>query len=597
MKKRIISLFCAVLMLCGMASVLSGCGGGGGDKPSSGNDGDIKGKDLLVVSFTDLGLDNEGTAYNNAKKHYESTTGGKVKYRQYHYSVFITKMITLIGSGNSPDLAYCRYAEMPKLAAMQILQPVDQYIKPEETNYPLVAQAYSLGDKHYALRVEQVQPYMVWYNKQILQEYGCDDPYTIWKEDHAAWNWEKFEEIAVACTDDRDRDGVTDLWGYSAIPYFGASNGAKWITYDGKEAKVTWKEKRSLDALEFMQKLRFDLECVSPNNEFHTTNFKTGDVAMAQGTFQFYWQFATSMDKENVGVVPLPQGPDFDGTYTCMSNLLGIIDGAPNAAGAAYFCKYMNEQDKKNYPEGEQPLDHEPSESLMTPEMLEVSRYVRNNATVVMQSGWGDWDQQSNAIWLNLFWDNQDIVSTLDSLEPVVQAAIKETLSFQMPEIKDFVPKPVVTFENGDLSYVSFDKTAAKKQEITGDADKVIDGQSSLLLTGEGKEAVLMRTDPTKLEIPTYRAYKVSFDWQVVAADDEMNGCDFYVAVRPLSSIDSTVSQSNSIAFGGVAGDYGTAELSVSLTGSASDYVVVIVNGLTGGTVTIDNLNIVEDEA
>lgn len=594
--KRFASAFFAMLLIVSMISMFSGCVGGG-NTPSDGDSGDISGKDLTIVSFTDLLLDQEGSAFNNAKKHYESTTGGSVKFRRYNYTAFITKMITLIGSGNSPDLAYCRYAEMPKLGAMEILQPVDDYIKVEDTNYPKVAEAYSLGDKHYALRVEQVQPYMVWYNKNILQEYGCDDPYTIWKNNPADWNWEKFEEIAVACTEDRDRDGVTDLWGYASIPYFGAANGAKWITYDGNEAKVTWKNTASMDALKFMQRLRFDLQCVSPNNELGSTNFKTGDVAMTQGTFLFYWQFASTMDKESVGVVPLPQGDNFDGTYTCMSNLLGIINGAPNASGAAYFCKYMNEQDKANYAEGEEPLGHEGAEKMLTPEMLEVSRYVRNNATVAMESGWGDWDQQSNAVWLNLFWDKQDIVSTLDSLEPVVQAAINETLSFQMPEVKDFVPQSAVTFENDNMSYLTFDGTAAVKKEITTDASKVIDGQSSLLLSSETADAVVLRSDPTKLAIPTYRAYKITFDWQVVDSKDATLGCDFYATIRPLSDLNNATRQVGSVSFGGVTGDFGTAELSVSLTGSASDYVLTLATGLNGGTIAIDNVNIVEDNA
>ena len=593
--KRFASALFAALLIVSMVGIFGGCDGSGGSS-SGQNPGDIKGKDLTIVSFTDLLLDQEGTSFNNAKKHYESTTGGSVNFRRYNHSAFITKMITLIGSGNSPDLAYCRYAEMPKLGAMDILQPVDQYIKVEETNYPKVAEAYALGDKHYALRVEQVQPYMVWYNKNILQEYGCDDTYTLWKSNPANWNWEKFEEIAVACTDDRDRDGVTDLWGYASIPYFGASNGAQWVTYNGKEAKITWKDTASMDALKFMQRLRFDVQCVCPNNEFGTTNFKTGDVAMTQGTFQFYWQFASTMDKESVGVVPLPQGKNFNGTYTCMSNLLGIINGAPNAAGAAYFCKYMNQQDKANYKEGEEPLGHEVSESLMTPEMLEVSRYVRNNATVVMEHGWGDWDQQSNAVWLNLFWDKQDIVSTLDSLEPVVQAAINETLSFQMPEVKDFVPQPAVTFENDNMSYLTFDNTAASVKTITTDANNVIEGQSSLLFSSKTADAVVLRSDPAKLAIPTYRSYKITFDWQVVDSEDKMMGCDFYATVRPLSDINNATRQVGSVSFGGVAGDFGTAELSVSLTGSASDYVLTLVTGINGGTIAIDNVNIVEDE-
>ena len=226
--------------------------------------------------------------------------------------------------------------------------------------------------------------------------------------------------------------------------------------------------------------------------------------------------------------------------------------------------------------------------------MLEVARFTRKNATVSMTLGWGDWEQQSNAVWINLFWDKKDVVATLDSLEPVVQAAINETLNFQMPEVKDFIPQPAATFENGNMSYVTFDGTGAQIQTITSEASQVLEGQSSLMMSGNGGDMAVMRTDPAKLAIPTYHEYKVTLDWQVVDSVDKMMGCDFYVTFRPLSQLNSSVSQVGNTSFGGVAGDFGTLEMTAALTGNVNDYVLVIVSGINGGTVVIDSLNIEE---
>ncbi len=590
--KRWMSLLVAMLFVLSMSGGLVGCVSGGDDDPF----GAAKGKDLTIVSFNDIGLDVEGNSFYEAARHYEETTGGKVHFRRYSPSLFITKMITLIGSGKSPDLVYCRWAEMPKLAAMDILQPVDQYISTEETNFPQIAEGYCFQGEHYALRIEQVLPYMMWYNKSILQEYGCDDPYTVWKNNPEDWDWEKFEEIAVACTDDRNRDGVTDLWGFAGMPYFDSSNAVKWVLTDGNSAKVNWKSKESLEAFDFLQRLRFDLEVACPNNEYGTTNFKTGDVAMTLGFYEFFYENARDMDPETVGLVPMPQGPSFDGTYSCQTNILGIAEGASNPEGAALFAKYMNEQDKANYSDEDTvPLGsrHE-QERILTEEMLEVARFTRKHATVSMTYGWGDWEQQSNAVWLNLFWEKKDVVSTLDSLEPIIQAAINETLNFQMPEVKDFEPQPAATFENNNMSYVTFDGTGVQNGAITSEAGNVIEGQASLMMTGTGDNCVVMRTDPNKLSIPTYHEYKVTFDWSVLDSVDKMMGCDFYATFRPLSAVNSTISQMGNTSFGGVAGDFGTLEMTVSLTGNVNDYVLVIVNGINGGTVVIDSLNIEE---
>lgn len=574
--------------------------GGCSVERTAGESGDTTkaGKDLTVVSFTELYMDKDGTDFNDAKKAYENKYGGTVSFKRYPANMFINKMITLIGSGSSPDLAYCRWAEMPKLAAMEILQPVDDYIQASETNFPKIADSYVFGNKHYAARIEQVQPYVIWYNKNILRASGCEDPYTLWKNDPASWNWDAFETIAVSTTEDRNHDGETDLWGFAGLPFFGASNGASSLRVEGEKVTISWKEQAYLDSLAFMQKLRFTLGVACPDNNYGATNFKNGDVAMTMGTFEFVWASANQMDQESIGCAPLPAGPNFEASgsqYSCMTNLLGIVYGSKNPTGAAEFCKILNENDKTKYPGGT-PIGNPEAEKYLSAEHKEVLNFVRDNAYVVMTDGWGSWEQDSNNIWINLFWDNKDIVKTLDSLQPLYQAQIEETLSFSMPEVEEFKGAPAVTFENRDMSYLTFDGTASGNQGITEEEGKVIDGKSSLVFSSDTKDALLLRSSAAKLKIPSYRTYKLTFDWQIISAEDETNGCDFYTTFRSEAEMNSAERQIGALAFGGVTGDFGTAETTVTLSSNIKDYVLAFVAGLKGGTVAIDNINIVEVE-
>ena len=594
--KRWLGLALGASMLLSVLASFSGCTV---EKPTSGGeDKTAIGKDLSVVSFTELYMDQDGTDFNDAKKAYESQYGGEVSFRRYPAAMFINRMITLIGSGTSPDLAYCRWAEMPKLAAMEILQPVDDYIDVAETNYPKIAENYKFNNKHYAARIEQMQPYVIWYNKDILRASGCDDPYALWKEDPASWNWDAFRSIAVATTEDRNHDGETDLWGFAGLPFFGASNGASSLRIEGDDVKITWKEPAYLDSLEFMQELRFTLGVACPDNNYGATNFKNGDVAMTMGTFEFVWASANQMAQESIGCVPLPAGPNFEASgsqYTCMTNLLGIVYGAKNPAGAAEFCRILNNNDKTKYPNGT-PIGNPEAEKYLSAEHKEVLNFVRDNATVVMTDGWGTWENDSNNIWINLFWDNKDIVATLDSLEPLYQAQIDETLNFSMPEVEEFPGAPEVTFENGDMGYLTFDGTASGSQGITEESGQVIDGKSSLTFSSNAQDDLLLRSSSSSLKIPSYRTYKLTFDWQVISATDEMSGCDFYATFRPESSVTGEQTQVGMVTFGGVAGDFGTAETTVTLSSNVKDYVLAFVAGLNTGTVAIDNVNIVEVE-
>ena len=213
-----------------------------------------------------------------------------------------------------------------------------------------------------------------------------------------------------------------------------------------------------------------------------------------------------------------------------------------------------------------------------------------------MTDGWGTWENDSNNIWINLFWDNKDIVATLDSLEPLYQAQIDETLNFSMPEVEEFPGAPEVTFENGDMGYLTFDGTASGSQGITEESGQVIDGKSSLTFSSNAQDDLLLRSSSSSLKIPSYRTYKLTFDWQVISATDEMSGCDFYATFRPESSVTGEQTQVGMVTFGGVAGDFGTAETTVTLSSNVKDYVLAFVAGLNTGTVAIDNVNIVEVE-
>ena len=371
------------------------------------------------------------------------------------------------------------------------------------------------------------------------------------------------------------------------------------VRIEGDKVTISWKEQAYLDSLTFMQKLRFTLGVACPDNNYGATNFKNGDVAMTMGTFEFVWASASQMDQESIGCAPLPAGPNFeaDGSrYSCMTNLLGIVNGSKNPNGAAEFCRIMNQNDKTKYPDGT-PIGNPEAEKYLSAEHKEVLRFVRDNAYVVMTDGWGSWgEQDGNSLWVNLFWDNKDIVKTLDSLQPIYQAQIDETLSFSMPEVEEFKGAPTVTFENGDMAYLTFDGTVSKDQGITDEADRVIDGKSSLVFSSDTKDALLLRSSASKLKIPSYRTYKLSFDWQIISAQDAVNGCDFYATFRSEAEVNSADRQTGALSFGGVAGDFGTAEATVTLSANIKDYVVAFVAGLNGGTVAIDNVSLVEVE-
>ena len=581
--KRMLAWLTAAALTAGV--MLSGC-----QEVKPGESGGSS-KNLTIATFVDLRIDDPGTDENPnmfyyAKQKYEEETGGTVVVKLYNDQQFLSKLVTLIGSGNSPDLVYLGSGSMPKFAAMEILQPVDDLTDVTKVNYPEAAESFVWKQKHYALRVEQIQPYMIWYNKNLLNKNGLEDPYDLWKS--GEWNWEKFEELGRELTQDTDDDGNIDQWGFNTAGVYTPmwANGGDWYRVDDSgNVSITWKEAPFYNGLKFMQ----DAGGTWWGGEYE--GFATGNVAMIGYTFEFVWLYANKMAGEDIGCVPWPAGPNFEetgGKYQTYCNLLGVAQGAGNAEGAVKFCDYMTSgEQEKNLKHT--PFGNAAAEKFLTEEHWEALEYARDNSRINC-TGWGDFHALS---WYNPIYTNkEDIVSTLDSLEPQLRAEIDKTLSYKMPEIKEFQTPSMLTFENGDMGYLTADGCLPGAAAITGSTDEAVSGQSSLKLTSSGDGGLLVRTDPAKLELPSFWTYTVRFKWKILEEADPGMGATFYVAIRQADALDNGAGQIGPVNLGGNVGESGTFEGTISINTQLNNSVLVISSDTFNGTIVIDDLEI-----
>lgn len=583
--KRVLA---TVLVVCVIAS-LALCGCQSGNNPGGGKSG----KNLTIATFVDLHIDEPGTdeapnVFYLAKKKYEEETGGKVTVKLYNAEQFTSKLVTLIGSGNSPDLIYCGSGSTPKYQAMELLQPIDDLVDLQTVNYPDAAESFVWKNKHYALRVEQIQPYMIWYNKKLFEKNGTEDPYTLWK--NGEWTWDKFKELGTELTQDTDSDGTIDQWGFSTAGVFTPmwANGGKWWKADENgKVSVSWKDDAFYNGLKFMQEAAGTWWTTNPGDGYNT--FAAGGCAMVGYTFEFIWQSARDMDTEDIGCVPWPTGPNFEengGFYQTYCNLIGLAQGAKNAEGAILYTQMMT-QIEKDINGKYLPFGNASAEKYFTDEHWEALDYARSKSKIDC-SGWGDW--ASTRWFFPIYSDGADIVATLDSLQPVLEAEIQKTLAYKLPEVKEFKTPQKVTFENDNLSYWTTAGCVADAAKTT--SEQPIDGQTSMVLNGSESGQLLMRTDKSQLELPTYWTYRIQFDWKVLAEAEPGMGTDFYLAIRQDNALDAADVQIGYLAFGGTVGESGQVNNVISLSQQVDASSLVIVSGNYCGTIMIDNFEI-----
>jgi ABC-type glycerol-3-phosphate transport system substrate-binding protein len=153
------------------------------------------------------------------------------------------------------------------------------------------------------------------YNKTMLDELGLEDPQELYK--NGQWTWEKFEELAKACTKDNDGDGTTDVYGYGSIwtytlPQFALSNG-------GTIASTTTEGLSSpqvVEALDFINKLYTVDKVARPWNpdDWNDNLNAWSDGKVAFWGTQAWVQGSFPDTTYEIHIVPYPQGPSGDGS-------------------------------------------------------------------------------------------------------------------------------------------------------------------------------------------------------------------------------------------------------------------------------------------
>lgn len=421
MVKSVVRIFAGMLCMLIPMLLMSACNE---SSPSSGNK---QLGDVLVYTPFKLEFDGEKNAAALAAKKYEELYGGKVTEVKTTYADYASTMLNMVSAGEAPDMAMVYGGDMPGWA-LEILQPVDDYIDTSKLLHQEIVDAYRFKGKTYTLAIRNLQTHFIWYNKSILSQYGIEQmPYDMWKAGN--WTWDAFRELAKQLTVDTNMDGETDIWGFGSNDpeSFFYCNSAHLVDKVGDSWQVTWDSEPAMNAWTFTNNLLNVDKSMNLSDLNNTGGFENGQIAMAHGTFEYAWARSTGIDVAEIGVAPYPEGPDFDGKYTAYTNFYGMPKAAKNPEGAAALAELIAEEEK-DFPMGFD-LGNSDATDLLDEQALEVIEYCSTRATLTMERGWGDFISTYMECYSQIFDDGVNIKTALDSLKPKAQGYIDDILS------------------------------------------------------------------------------------------------------------------------------------------------------------------------
>lgn len=193
------------------------------------------------------------------------------------WSDFIQKWVTMIGSGNAPDLTNIALEGFLMAVENNLVMPLDEIIAADSDMIALkpnfaqsLLDGFSYEGKQYGIP-NGTQTMVVYYNKDLFDAAGVEYP-------QSGWSWEEFRETAKALTGDGVYGWGLPLSNWHLAPFW-ISNGAYPCSKD--YSTPTLNSPEMIASLEFVRTLYLEDKVMpDPTGVDVYAQFAAGGIAM-----------------------------------------------------------------------------------------------------------------------------------------------------------------------------------------------------------------------------------------------------------------------------------------------------------------------------
>jgi multiple sugar transport system substrate-binding protein len=270
----------------------------------------------------------------------------KVEVEMVSYNEMPTKQLTAVAAGTLWDVMFNNNKIGPYNAYKDVYLWLDDMIDAYDTDmtdyFPAAVAGSQFEGKQYGLPCETNTGNcnIVFYNKDILDEYGVDEP----TDD---WTFQEFTEMAAKCTDNDKRIfGTNLLFGnYYDFAAHARSFGGELFSEDDKNFTLTSNEK-TYEAMKAFVELRTQHQAAPLRDETEGVNFYAGLLGIYPwGSYGFVQMGVNVEDRFEWGACLGPTGPDGLRGYSLFI-LQQVVGSTTKYPEEAYqLCEYLCSQE------------------------------------------------------------------------------------------------------------------------------------------------------------------------------------------------------------------------------------------------------------
>ena len=164
---------------------------------------------------------------------FEKKYGGDVEYVETTWATQYDDLATAVLGGEGIDF-FPGIEAVPKCVISGITQSFDEYVDWENPLWKSVKElndTYAVGGKHYFMACQSTAGYVVYYNRETIEDLGYDDPKELYEK--GEWTMDKFKSMLMDFVDPEAGTYGLDGW-FNQTPLYLASGVPSISIKDGK---------------------------------------------------------------------------------------------------------------------------------------------------------------------------------------------------------------------------------------------------------------------------------------------------------------------------------------------------------------------------
>lgn len=304
---------------------------------------DISGNEIYWLADYDINPTNNQDR-SVALTLFEDQFGGKINWIQCTSENKFDVLTNRILGGDPVDMFPYEWDALPNGVYKNQYEPLDAYLDLNDPIWDGMREAidlYAYHDQHYVVPYAVSDPLLITYSRQMCEENGLDDPYTLYQ--NGDWDWDIFMEMMQQFVDGGSgRYGICGWFGQAMVQ----STGKTIINFDGSRFtnNITDPDIEAAENLleEIQNQKLYQSGWYSTFPDSHDVLF------YAMSDWSVGGSNAVNPDADLM-VVPFPKSPDSDAYYLCGNYAAKMLvkNSAKGEAVARYiYCERLAETEE-----------------------------------------------------------------------------------------------------------------------------------------------------------------------------------------------------------------------------------------------------------